>query len=589
MNTPVEIREIPLDSPYFRKKAAGFLESNGLTMPSSLQCMAALVNDDEKILATAAIENNIIKCVAVSPELQGENAAARVVSHIVNKALTEGADNLFVFTKPEYEGIFSSLGFKAIAHAADAVLLQSNPRALTSFTDKLKSERQVGINGAIVMHANPPTLGHKYLIDYARKECDHLYVILLEDNPSTFIPLKERAKILSDSLCHPEDVTILSGGDYSISAATFPDYFIKTVSQRTHAYAQIDAEIFARYIAPALGVTKRFLGTEPTDLLTSIYNEELLSVLPSHGIEVTIIERMCGDDSTPVSASSLRTYLGNGNIADALNLTTPEGIPALLASLACKALRSELNLTPKPGLVDKDNSGAHKDMDYSLMYGSINALHDGFTTIATLGFTDNLPSGKDLQKAGIKAEQLMNDATGGINTHRGAIFSLGLTIAAAAHLYKKYGDITPKKMSETISAITKDITPAARATSHGAKASTDYGTGNARSMALDGYRDIYNEWLPYLRSLRKTKPEYEAQAMTLLKIMTRIDDTNIYHRGGVKGAEYVRNKAADILNNFSMQQMTDFDKDLTKKNLSPGGSADMLALTLLNDYLIKNN
>ncbi len=589
MNNPAELREIPLDSLYFKKKAANFLEANGLTMPSTLEFMAALVDDEERILATAALENNIIKCVAVSPTLQGEDAAARVVSHIVNKALDQGADNLFVFTKPQYEDIFASLGFKTTAHADDAVLLQSNPRSLTKFTDSLRKKRRSGINGAIVMHANPPTRGHKYLIDCARKECEHLYVILLEDNPSTFISIDERAKTLSDIILHTSDVTILSGGDYTISSATFPDYFIKTVGERTRAYAQIDAEIFARHIAPALGVTKRFLGTEPTDSLTSIYNDILSSVLPAHGIEVGIYERMRTDDTHPVSASSLRKHLDNGNVRAALNLTVPEGIPSLLASLACKALRSELNLSPKPGLVDRNNSGAHTDMDYYMMLRSIKSLHEGFTRIASIALSGSLPSASDLQKAGIAAENMMNEATGGINTHRGAIFSLGLTIAAAAHLYAAGIDITPERMSDIISRIAGGITTPATESSHGAKASAGYGICNARSMALSGYSVVYTQWLPYLRSLREEKTEEEAQAMTLLKIMTQIDDTNIYHRGGAEGADYVRKTSTDILNNFSMQRMAQFDTDLTVRNLSPGGSADMLALTLLNDFLIKNN
>ena len=258
-------------------------------------------------------------------------------------------------------------------------------------------------------------------------------------------------------------------------------------------------------------------------------------------------------------------------------------LPALLAEAAATALRTELDLTPKPGLVDRDNAGAHTDMDHALMAASIRALRPTFLAVARACHRAEAPDAARLRQFGLEGEQRMLRTTGGVNTHRGALFALGLTLAAAAHLYYKEQAIRPEALRAAIADLAAGF--AQPAGTHGARVREAYQVGGALGNALGGYAPLFDEWLPFLE---QNAGSPHALHRLLLLIMSRLDDTNLLHRGGAARAAQARTEAAEVLAHFSPEALRALDARFTAERLSPGGAADMLSLTFLIRGLVSS-
>ncbi|MBR5101696.1 MAG: triphosphoribosyl-dephospho-CoA synthase, partial [Muribaculaceae bacterium] len=157
-----------------------------------------------------------------------------------------------------------------------------------------------------------------------------------------------------------------------------------------------------------------------------------------------------------------------------------------------------------------------------------------------------------LTRIGTDAEKAMLEATGGKNTHKGAIFALGLAIVAAI---KNHNDLTAETIQKTIKAAAETITPSTD--THGGVAKQQFGLKSALDMARDGYSELFNSWLPFMNSHADDQFCYHK---TLLLIMSTLDDTNIVHRAGIEQAVYCKQQAADILNNFSIGRLIQFDQ-----------------------------
>lgn len=234
-----------------------------------------------------------------------------------------------------------------------------------------------------------------------------------------------------------------------------------------------------------------------------------------------------------------------------------------LAEMAENALLAEVHFTPKPGLVDEANNGAHRDMDVPLFERSAHALRPCFEEFVRLGLQAASPA--TLQQAGIRAEQAMFAATGGVNTHKGAIYSGALLLHAAGRLLsgEEEGDLC-ELAAQTAAAI-----PAPTGT-HGAAVRAC--CGGIRTEAVSGYPTAQ----AVLRQLRQSGP-----LDALLLSMSRLDDSTLWHRGGAEGAQLVRSRAADILAAPASEREARtrrLDAELIERNLSPGGSADLLAM-----------
>ncbi|MCR5408668.1 MAG: triphosphoribosyl-dephospho-CoA synthase [Bacteroidales bacterium] len=615
----LDIAEMPLGSPYFSDKVSRFLGANGLRM-EAMDTYYAVQDSDGNIIAGAGISKDVIKCVAVAEEARSEGLMVPLISRIV-----AGRGNLKVFTKPEYRTVFESLGFHVLGEAPKAILLE-NGRGLQQYCDRLRAfaaschseQSQKGVveesltTGVIVMNANPFTLGHKYLIEKALEQVDHLVVIPVMEDVSLF-PYKERLEMICRGVATIKggDVDVVEGSLYTISAATFPTYFLKDLSEAAEQQMLLDLDIFQKHIAPALGATVRFVGSEPYDPLTARYN-----ALMKERLEVVQISRLKIPDQVrndeketrndealsflpseargEISASSVRKALAEGDYRTAAGMTPETTHPYLLAALAERALRMELDTPLKPGLVGPDSNGAHKDMDYDTMLRGIKAIRPFFPAIA------RAKSPEELRQLGIDAENAMLQATGGVNTHRGAIFALGLALAAQMQSTENEQDVQ------------FHLGEIARVLMTNSLKDNDLQLRGARVMALDGYKQLFQDWLPYYRSLRlpvaagndgrEAAGNDGALQRLLLRVMSTLDDTCIVHRAGEERAQLVKMEAAALLGEIPDQVGNDDRKvgddgewkDKLKalcdryaaENISPGGAADMLSLTIFIDSII---
>ncbi len=736
----VDIQRVPLSSLRFRRQVETFLAANGLRL-EPVDDYYCIISEDGLIEAGAGIAGNVIKCIAVAASERSRGLLSPLISHVISQASIQGLSNLKVFTKPGNEDIFSSLGFHTIARAPLAILMEnghgledylasfaaaksvcpnlspgsdspdsslrsapptrsaSGPLPLTSRGwlrsgparpgDRLTSGRAASTsNGVIVMNANPFTLGHRYLVDTASEQVEKLFVIPVKEDVSLF-PYEERLEMIRRG-CEGL-ATVLDGSDYQISAATFPTYFLKDLSEASETQMLLDLDLFGRHIAPALGATVRFVGTEPSDPLTARYNELMKEVLPSYGIQVVEIPRLNG-----VQASNVRKALEHGSFQTAASMTPTATWPYLTAELMARALRIELDTPLKPGLVDKDSNGAHSDMDYALMKGSIDVIRPSFIRhlpilpwrwstayedTATLGmlrggtgaerseasggaerseasgrrYSTGVEEVKRVVEFGKAIEADVLEYTRGVNTYRGAIFALGLAAIAALIIARdsqlnEYQDnrqiclvnndqapianiltdsplfFTVKELSERIADLSGLI--AAGNDSHGAKAVKEHGVKGALQLAQEGYKPLFADWLPFLRSasaaglrqctdvrsagaaglrpysaaaerewtrpgpdgtadiaLDGTASETELLQKTLLRIMSTLDDTCVIHRVGYQRAQEVKEEAKALLDDFSEDGLKEMKKRYDSEGISPGGAADMLALTIFIDSL----
>lgn len=579
-NNGYDLREIPLKSAYFRKEAKVFLSGQSLEM-ADLDYMAGIYDSDDVLQACGGLDGNVIKCVAVNPASRGLNLAEKIVSHLCDKAMRDGYGNITVFTKPQNRDIFSGIGFSYVGGCDQAIMMELDRTALQTYIGHLASLRKDGINGVIVMNANPFTLGHKHLIEQASLQVDNLYIIPLADNVATMFSHSSRREMICRATAPLRNVTVTESSNYAISRATFPTYFIKEITDATEAHIALDLDIFASKIAPALSISKRFVGTEPTDALTALYNRRMSEILPAKGIKVIEIPRIEAN-SAPISASTVRRLITTGKAQCAFCLVPETSLPYVIGEAAAQALICELDTTPKPGLVDKNDSGAHRDMDYALMRRSIDSIRPYFISIAKDCFTSRFPDPEALSETGIQAERAMLTHTGGVNTHRGAIFSLGLAVAASSHLLASYDTVSDTELQKTISRIAKSLRQPQ--STHGAQAKKRFGIPGALDHAQAGYPALFNLWLPFLR---RTANDETANLKLLLKIMSVLEDSNIYFRKGKETAIEIKATAAATLEKFSVAQLSELNRDFIIRNISPGGAADMLALTLFISSIIK--
>lgn len=622
----MEIQTLNPTTPRQRQRIEAFLKRNGLRF-DDMHYYAAVTDDDGEMIAGGGLKGNVIKCVAVDDAHKGEAIANTLISHLIAHANEEGHSNVMLFTKPKNRQLFESLSFRLLAEAPEAVLMETGIGGINNTVEALKKIREEKTNlttspsqhhntttpqplttttplrGVVVMNCNPFTLGHRYLIEQAAKQVERLFVMVVREDCSLFA-YAERKAMVEQGVAHLKNVTVIDGSEYAISQATFPTYFLKRLDDAADTQMLLDLDLFRRHIAPALGTTVRFIGTEPTDRLTRRYNQLMHEVLADVR-EIVRLEK----EGNAVSASRVRKAMEQGDMSTIRQLVPPTTLPYIIAHLATQALQAELDTTPKPGLVDKDNNGAHRDMDYALMQRSINTLHPYFVKLALLGCADALPTHTSIRDIGIEAEKAMLSATNGVNTHKGALFSMGLAVVAAAHEERKIaaneeqilkerngGEDVLVSLQTTIKALAASF-PDTNGT-HGSKAKLLSKGTTAIKGALDnareGYEILFAEWLPFYIERRKEHDAYTLHK-TLLRIMCDLDDTNVIYRTNLATAEEVKQEARALLDSFSkahtaedkekriaaeLLALKDMDKRYTARNISPGGAADMLSLTI---------
>ncbi|MBD3190727.1 MAG: [citrate (pro-3S)-lyase] ligase, partial [Candidatus Heimdallarchaeota archaeon] len=325
-----------------------FLNKQGLTYEEDVELTIKIIDPLGEMVATGSIAGKVLKCIAVDPKKRGEGLSAKVLSELVKEQFKRGRNHLFVFTSPqnleETSGnVFA--GFQVVAKTDEIVLLEMGSKSIDDYLKQLKSQtleirkKYPPPIGSIVVNCNPFTLGHQYLIETAAKECNFIYVFVVMEDRSLF-PTKVREKLVKAGTQHLENVLVLPGEDYIISPATFPRYFMKDFNDIVLAQARLDITIFAEYIAPALGITRRYVGEEPYCDVTSAYNQAMREILQPKGVDLEIVERK-ELKGRAISASTVRSLIKKGKMEEVKKLV-PETTYQFLRSKEAQPIIEEI-------------------------------------------------------------------------------------------------------------------------------------------------------------------------------------------------------------------------------------------------------
>lgn len=263
-----------------------------------------VIRDAGDIIATVSVKKNLIKFFYINEAYQGEGLAIELINSALEDIISKGYRTYFVFTKAKNENIFTSLSMDVIEKTEDVVLLEGGFFKYADWIQNIKKDLDKDEYSAIVMNANPLTLGHEYLVDKALEEARDLIIFVLEEDASYF-SAKDRYEIVKNHYHNNCRVHVYKSGPYIISRATFPTYFLKKDTDKLKVYTELDAKIFAKRIAKDLNIKKRYFGTEPIDKVTEKYNEMMKKILFEYGVESEFIERKKINNEY-ISASKLR-------------------------------------------------------------------------------------------------------------------------------------------------------------------------------------------------------------------------------------------------------------------------------------------
>lgn len=304
------------------KKVKEFLDSVELELSADIEIFVS-AKEDDVMVACGGLSGRVLKCIAVAPHKRGEGLILSVMTHLLNAAYIRGRKELFLFSKPKYLSFFEECGFHLIERYNDEIMLMENTQNLSKYKEELHLSKKEGeVIGSIVMNANPFTLGHQYLVTEAAKRSDWLHLFVVKEDASEF-KFKDRIALIKQGVAHISNVTVHEGSDYIISKATFPTYFIKDKAQVNDLHAKLDLYIYKHHLASALGITHRFVGTEPYCKVTNNYNQNMKEILEKDeskgSIKVVEIERIEFAQKA-ISASRVRALLKEKNYKELENI-----------------------------------------------------------------------------------------------------------------------------------------------------------------------------------------------------------------------------------------------------------------------------
>lgn len=315
------ISEVPSYDRLTRAQVAVLLASEDLTLDPHLDYTCAVLDEHDQVIATGSCFASSLRCFAVAREHQGEGLLNTAVSHLISVQAARGNFHLFLYTKPASTRFFADLGFYEIARLEGTLAFMENRRrGFADFCGKLAGTRRPGSAAAIVMNANPFTLGHRYLVERAAGEYDTVHLFVLSEDASLF-PADVRYRLVREGVKDLPNVVLHPTEDYLISAATFPSYFLRGEDAAIRANARLDLTLLTQ-IAASLGVTARYVGDEPTSVVTGLYNEIMASELPKAGIRCVVVPRL-EKDGRVVSASTVRQAIHDGDMAAARTMVPP--------------------------------------------------------------------------------------------------------------------------------------------------------------------------------------------------------------------------------------------------------------------------
>jgi len=319
-------QEIDIHNKLEREEIIEFLQKFSLGYEKDIEYTIALL-DNGRIIGTGSISGKVLKSIAVDPQRQGEGIASKIITHLVKEQFKRGRTKIFLFTSPDKVEQFIGLGFQLLALAEPSyALLEMGMGGIKQYLQDLQKYKLKKINkeiiSAIVVNANPFTLGHQYLAKKASLENDVVYIFVVREDKSIF-PFEVRFSLIEQGCKKFNNVKVIDGGDYIISNATFPTYFSRE-SERDIVFGQasLDINIFVRYIVPTLKINRRYVGNEPYCETTNIYNQVMKKILSRAGVEIIEVSRF-EKEGEAVSASSVRDLIRKSDFAKIKKLVPP--------------------------------------------------------------------------------------------------------------------------------------------------------------------------------------------------------------------------------------------------------------------------
>ena len=319
----ITISPIYPNDKYNNKIILKLLQAEGIKRDRNLDYTVAAYDSDYNIIGTGSCFGNTLRCLAISHEHRGEGLTNKILSHLIQYQFERGNFHLFIYTKYTTYHLFKTLGFYEIVNIKDQIVFMENKK--TGFSDYLNSLKNTKPKdntnykkiASIVMNANPFTLGHLYLIEKASQENDLVHLFIVSEDKS-IVPFDIRKKLIMEGTKHLKNIIYHDTGYYIISSATFPSYFQKDEKDVIESHANLDIEIFIK-IAKVLDINVRYVGEEPTSLVTGIYNQIMKKKLNEHGIKCEIIDRKKNNEEI-ISASEVRKAIKEGRFDDMKNM-----------------------------------------------------------------------------------------------------------------------------------------------------------------------------------------------------------------------------------------------------------------------------
>ncbi|MEG2427070.1 MAG: [citrate (pro-3S)-lyase] ligase [Clostridium sp.] len=346
------ISQIFFDNKREMKQLDALLEKEGIERDKNLDYTIGLYDEDYTLAATGSCFGNTLRCMAVDSHYQGEGLLNQVVSHLIDYEYSRSMIDLFLYTKCDKAFFFKDLGFYEIARVdGKVVFMENRKQGFSGYLENLRKETELQVmnrkmiltpdtlTGAVIMNANPFTLGHLYLLEQASAACGLLHVFVVSEDRSA-VPFEVRFNLVKKGSAHLKNLVFHQTGNYMISNATFPSYFLKDVDTIIRSHAGLDITIFTQ-IAKSLGIAARFVGEEPLSQVTAIYNQVMTAELKHAGIDCIVIPRKTNTNNTDViSASAVRSLIHQGAIGSIKELvpestyeyfTSPESQPVIQA------------------------------------------------------------------------------------------------------------------------------------------------------------------------------------------------------------------------------------------------------------------
>ncbi len=306
------ITQINPSDKYGNRLVDELLTAEGIRRDANLDYTCGMYDDEMNLISTGSCFGNTLRCMAVSHEHQGEGLMNSIVSHLIEVQFSRGNTHLFLYTKCDSARFFGNLGFYEIARINGQIVFMENKRTgFSGYLNSLEKQKEPALRvAALVMNANPFTLGHQYLVEKAASENDILHLFIVSEDAS-LVPFSVRKKLVMEGTAHLKNIRYHDSGPYIISNATFPSYFQKDEQAVIESHAMLDLTVFTK-IASALEINRRYVGEEPTSLVTGIYNQIMSEKLPENGIECVVVPRK-ENKGAVISASTVRQALKEEN------------------------------------------------------------------------------------------------------------------------------------------------------------------------------------------------------------------------------------------------------------------------------------